>query len=103
MPEAAVYLLRKFQAMFDELKHALAVKTCHFARRAGHVTTAGGDATEDISIMGVKASMRCLVQMHTEGAVPVTIKTAKCEKDKLTIEFSADPAADHEIEYWIFV
>jgi len=102
LSELGVWLLRKFQTMHDELAHQLTVKTCHFARRAGHYKTLGGAATEDITISGVKASMKCMVQMHTEGAVPVTIVTAKCDKNKLTVEFSADPSTDHEIEYWIF-
>ena len=59
-----------------------------------------------IALTGVKSSMKCTVQMHTEGGTPVTIKTAQCGKDKLTIEFSANPnqtGAAHEIEYWIFI
>jgi len=103
MPEAAVYLLKKFQAMHEELTHLVAVKTCHFARRVGHYKTVGGSATEVITIPGVKASMKVMRSMHTEGVSPVTIVTAQCGKDKLTIKFSADPGSDHEIEYWIFI
>lgn len=69
---------------------------------SGRFDTAGGSATEDFTITGVKSTMNCMVMIHTEGATPVSIKFAKCDTDKITVDFSADPAVDHKISYIVY-
>ena len=103
MPEIGIFLLRKMQTSHDDLMNLIKQRTCHLARKAGHYTTTGGDAIEVIAADSVKESMKCLVQMHTEGATPVTIKSAKCGDGTLTVEFSADPADDHQISFFVFI
>lgn len=58
------------------------------------VTTAGGAAAEDVAIVGVLATDQCLVTLSDNGTNSVTIVTAVCAEDKVTITFSGDPAAD---------
>jgi len=101
--ETAVYLLRKFQAMHDDLRSLLNEKTNSFIRSSGRLTTSGGNAVEEIDLPGAKEAMQCQVQMHTLGASPVTILSAKAMKDKLIITFSADPSDDHVLAYFLTI
>lgn len=68
---------------------------------AGRATTVGGAATEDITIAGVLATDQVLATMRVRGAAPVTILAAVTAADKITLTFSANPAADHSISYLI--
>lgn len=103
MPEASVYLLRKFQAMYDDLLSLLNMKTNTFIKMSGRLTTSGGSAVEEIPLQGAKEAMQCLVQLHTQGASPVTILSAKVMKDKLVVTFSADPSDDHVLMYFLTI
>lgn len=69
---------------------------------AGLKTTVGGAAEEDFTINGVVAGDVVQVTLATEGAVPVTVKRAIAAADKVTVEFSADPDADHVINVTVF-
>lgn len=62
---------------------------------SGPLTSVGGAASEDFAIAGLLATDVVTVTLNTAGAVPVTVKSAKCGADKITVVFSADPAADH--------
>ena len=101
MPEAAVYLLRKFQAMNDNMQALVDRCTQHLTMSCQTVTTVGGAATEDFLDSRIKTSMHATVTMKTLGASPVTILAAKCEMGKVTVVFSADPSGDHELTYHV--
>jgi hypothetical protein len=76
-------------------------KSKNYIEFSGKATTIGGAASEDISITGVKDSQICNVFMIQEGAIPVTVKSAICAENKITITFSGDPSDDHIISYLI--
>lgn len=65
-------------------------------------TTVGGSATESVTVSGATASDVVSVTMHTEGATPVTIKRAEATTSSITVEFSADPSSDHQINVLVF-
>jgi len=81
------------------LKQEIGIRLRIFVRNVGRLTTVGGSATESFTILGVTESMECFPQILEEGAAPVTIKKSKCEKNKITVVFSADPSNDHKIKY----
>ena len=66
---------------------------------AGEATTAGGDATESITVTGALATDLAHVTIHTVGSSPVTILTSLATADALTVVFSADPSTDHVVTY----
>lgn len=101
MPEAAVYLLRKFQAMHDDTNSLVQLCLKHLAMSCRSVITVGGSATEEFVDTVAKPSMYITASMNVEGASPVTIKTVKCEMGKVVIVFSADPGNDHQLTYHI--
>ncbi len=65
------------------------------------VATAGGDATETVTISGVTATDVAIVTLKVKGSTPRTILTAACTTDTLTVVFSDDPSTDHEFAYVI--
>jgi hypothetical protein len=42
----------------------------------------------------------CLVK--TQGAVPVLVAAASAGAGSITVKYSADPGADHVIQYFVF-
>lgn len=64
-------------------------------KAATKFTTVGGAATEEFIIAKVAASDQVTAQLHTVGASPVTIVSAKCLDGKISVTFSGDPADDH--------
>lgn len=64
---------------------------------SGLLTTVGGAVSEDFAIAGLVATDVVLVTLNTEGAAPVSVVRAVCGVDEITVEFSADPDADHVI------
>lgn len=58
------------------------------------VTTSGGAAAEDVAISGVLATDQCFVQLSDDGTNDVSIASAVCAEDKVTITFSGDPGSD---------
>lgn len=63
--------------------------------QAGKHTTAGGDATEVISVPGATAADIALVTLQTAGAVPRTVVKAEAGADSITVTMSGDPSTDH--------
>lgn len=66
---------------------------------AGNFTTAGGDATESITVAGMLASDLVLVQLKTKGASPVTLAGAAAAAGAITVTMSGDPSTDHVLSY----
>ena len=73
----------------------------HIVFVAATHTTAGGSATEVITVAGALASDLAFVVLETAGGVPVTILTAKAGAGDITVVFSADPSADHVVSYML--
>ena len=67
----------------------------------GKITTVGGATTEEFEIPNVKATHLLSVHIHTVGASPVTIISAQCLDGKISVDFSADPGADHVLTYHV--
>lgn len=70
--------------------------------KPGKHTTVGGAASEDITLKGVTAAMRCQVSMEVEGAIARNLLSAKCGVDKITVTFSGDPSTDHVLNYLVY-
>lgn len=68
---------------------------------AGNFTTAGGDATESITVTGALATDLVLVQLKTKGASPVTLAAADAAADAITVTMSGDPSTDHVLSYMV--
>jgi len=66
---------------------------------AGRHTTGGGAAAEDITIAGVVATDLVLTTLHTAGTGSRTISKAEAAGGKITVTFSADPVANHVVNY----
>lgn len=66
---------------------------------SGVFTTAGGDATESISVEGMTTTDIPMVTMNTVGASPVTVKAATAAAGAITVTMSADPSTDHKLSY----
>lgn len=78
---------------------AAIVTPSHVVKFAGKHTTVGGAASEDITVTGALGTDIVLVSLQAKGATPRTILTALPAADKITLEFSGDPAADHVVSY----
>ena len=103
--EKLVWLLDKYEAKPDELelyvKYLLkAYKICG-TKYCGEYTTTGGAPIEDITIGGVEDTQKCVVVLKQAGVTPVTVLSAKCGAGKITVTYSANPAADHTVTYMV--
>lgn len=71
----------------------------HYILAAGVFTSAGGDATESITVTGATSSDVAIVTLKTKGASPVTILAAAPTTNAITVTMSADPSTDHVLSY----
>jgi len=62
-------------------------------------TSVGGAATEVFTAAGVVATDVVSAVLHTVGAAPVTITSAAAGAGNISVVFSADPAADHVVNF----
>lgn len=65
----------------------------------GLFTTAGGDATESITVTGALATDTAIVTVNTEGGTPRTVTKAVATTDAITVTLSGDPSTDHVLNY----
>ena len=96
MSEEGYFLNVSLLAQIADVRDTLQKKLIDWTKQSLIHTTVGGSATEEV-LMKVQALDVCQVTLRVEGAAPVTIKSARCEDGKVVIEFSGDPAADHEV------
>jgi len=68
---------------------------------SAEATTAGGDATEAVTVAGVLATDLVFVQLHTVGSTPRTIITSAATANTITTVFSGDPSTDHVYAYQV--
>jgi hypothetical protein len=71
----------------------------HKVLAAGLHTSAGGDATESITVTGATTSDIVHVTLRVVGATPRTILTAVPAADAITVVLSGDPSTDHVLQY----
>ncbi len=71
----------------------------HVVKFAGKHTTAGGDATEVITVTGLLTTDVVHVSIQTKGATPRTIVASVLTADTITVEMSGDPSTDHILSY----
>lgn len=69
---------------------------------AGSATSAGGDATETVTLTGALATDRVLVTVTDDGTNDVTIASAKMTANTLTVVLSGDPGTDLTFDYAVF-
>ena len=67
----------------------------------GKFTTAGGDATETISVTGVLATDVVIVTVNTLGTGSRTIVSAIAATDAITVTMSGDPSTNHVLGYTV--
>lgn len=67
----------------------------------GLFTTAGGDATESITVSGALSTDTVIVTINTVGATPRTVTSAVGATDAITVTLSGDPSTDHVLNYVI--
>lgn len=79
-----------------------AITPSHIPVYAGTHTTAGGGATESITVTGAVATDICMCTLETEGATPVTLDAAASNTNAIDLTFSADPSTDHIVSYILF-
>lgn len=68
----------------------------------GTHTTAGGDATESITVTGAVATDKALVYVSTVGSTPRTVSAYTCASDAITVTMSGDPSTDHVLTYMVW-
>lgn len=79
---------------FNQRERKLLQSVAQYAQ-AGKHETAGGDATEVISVPGATSADIALVTLQTAGAVPRTVVRAAAGTDNITVTMSGDPSTDH--------
>lgn len=80
---------------------AAAATGSHEVFAAGEFTTAGGDASEAITVAGALATDLALVTLKTAGSTPRTILTAASAAGQINVTMSGDPSTDHVLTYML--
>lgn len=82
-------------------KLAAGITPSHVVKFAGTFTTAGGDASESISVAGALATDIAIVTVKTAGGTPRSIVAAAAGIDAIAVTMSGDPSTDHVLQYQI--
>lgn len=69
---------------------------------AGTFTSSAGSTTQTVTVNGVLSSDSVMAIVKTQGAVPVIVASAACSANTITLKMTADPGADHLIQYFVF-
>jgi len=69
---------------------------------SGTFTTAGGDASESISVSGVTSTDVVAVTVKTAGGTPRSIVAAAAGTNAIAVTMSGDPSTDHVLQYIVF-
>lgn len=83
-------------------KLASGITPSHVVKFAGTFTTAGGDASETITVTGALATDIVAVTVKTVGGTPRTISAAAADTDAINVTLSGDPSTDHVLQYVVF-
>lgn len=98
----AVITAKILNANVTKAKLETALQPSHVVKYAGTFNTLGGDASETISVPGVLASDIVAVTVKVAGVAPVSVVAAAAGVDGIAVTMSADPAADHVLQYVVF-
>ena len=82
-------------------KLASGITPSHVVKFAGKFTTAGGDATESIPVVGAVAGDIAIVNVQTLGTGSRSIIAAIPTTDAITVTLSGDPTTDHILSYMV--
>lgn len=74
----------------------------YIAKYAGTFTTAGGDASETITVTGAASTDIAIVTVKTAGATPRSIVAAAAGTNSIAVTLSDDPSTDHVLQYVVF-
>lgn len=74
----------------------------YVCKYAGYHTTAGGDATEVITITGAISTDVIQVDVCSVGGTPRTVLTYKLSNSLCTVTMSGDPSTDHLLQYQVW-
>lgn len=83
-------------------KLASGVTPSHVVKFAGTFTTAGGDASETITVTGAVATDIVMVTVKTAGGTPRSVVAAAANTDAIDVTMSGDPSTDHVLQYTVF-
>lgn len=83
-------------------KLAAGITPSHIVKFAGTFTTAGGDASESIPVVGALGTDTCVVTVKTAGGTPRSIVAAAAGTDAIAVTMSGDPSTDHVLQYQVF-
>lgn len=74
----------------------------HAVVAAGTFTTAGGDASETITVAGALSTDTVSVSVKTAGSTPRTVTAAAAASGSIAVTMSGDPSTDHVLQYHVF-
>lgn len=69
---------------------------------AGTFTSTSGSTTQTVTVSGVLSTDSVMAIVKTQGAVPVIVASAAASTNTITLKMTADPGADHVIQYFVF-
>jgi hypothetical protein len=69
---------------------------------AGDFLSSSGSTTQTRTVTGVLSTDSVMAIIKTQGAVPVLVASAACTANTITFKMTADPGADHVIQYIVF-
>jgi len=82
-------------------KLASGIAPSHIVKYAAQYTTAGGSASEAITVNGVAATDLVFVQVKNDGTNNRTVLQAAATLNTVTVTFSGDPGADLVLYYQV--
>lgn len=100
--QAGKYPSRRFGQRERKLLESIQSAFPFGAVLAGTFASVSGSTSQTKAITGVLASDQVMCLVKTQGAVPVLVAAAAAGANSITVKYSADPGADHVIQYFVF-
>lgn len=69
---------------------------------SGTASSAAGSTSQTLTVAGVLSTDSVMAIVKTQGAVPVMVAAAAAGSGSITLKYTADPGADHVIQYFVF-
>lgn len=98
---AGTYPSNRFNQRERKLLESISDKYVYAVVAAGSFTTAGGDASETITVSGALSTDLAFVVVKTAGATPRSIVAAASATGQINVTMSGDPSTDHVLAYQI--
>lgn len=83
-------------------KLASGITPSHVVKFAGTFTTAGGDASETITVTGATGTDVVNVTVKTAGGTPRSVVAATAASNAINVTMSGDPSTDHVLQYVVY-